>query len=51
MVDAVTVDRVRRSTECKMPFEEVGLERFGCVIGGWRIRDLGCLANWILGQL
>ena len=51
MVDAVAVDRVGRSAECEMPFEEIGLERLGCVIGGWRIRDLGCFANWTLGQL
>ncbi len=48
MISAFAIDRVGRSSEGKVPLEEVRLKRLGRIIGGRRPRKFSSLANCIL---
>lgn len=45
MVQAVAVDRVGRAAEGEVPFEEVGVEGFGGVIGRGRAGEFCCFPD------
>lgn len=44
MIDTLAINRVWRTAQSKVPFEQISLERLGRIIRRRRVRDLGGFA-------